>query len=93
MGRRAPSTGWWGGWTTACLCAPEMTVLWHQKIFRMSSSFFQEPLRSNSPRSFMPKDLRRRGSNGGVQSCLGHCASQLRGLVGPDQVNVLIRGA
>lgn len=35
-------------------------VLWHQKMFLMSSSFFQEPLRSSRPRIFMPRDLRDR---------------------------------
>lgn len=39
------------------LCTPEVRVLWQRMIFRMSSSFFQEPLRSSNPRSFMPKDL------------------------------------
>lgn len=41
-------------------CTPEVKVLWHQKMFRMSSSFFQEPFRSSRPRIFIPKDLRDR---------------------------------
>lgn len=55
-----------GGTAPAWLCTPEVKVLWHQKIFRKSSSFFQEPFRSSSPRSFMPKDL-----GGGGRWCLG----------------------
>lgn len=50
--RRQPPPAW--------LCTPEVKVLWHQKMFRMSSSLFQEPLRSRRPRIFMPKDLRDR---------------------------------
>lgn len=44
----------------------------------MSSSFFQEPLRSSSPRSFMPKDLRGgEEKRGGAWGCQGHCAPSL----------------
>lgn len=42
---------------SAWLCTPEVKVLWQHMIFRMSSSFFQEPLRSSRPRTFMPRDL------------------------------------
>lgn len=93
MGRRVRGTESGGGQTSARLCAPEITVLWHQKIFRMSSSFFQEPLRSSSPRSFMPKDLRGRGSEAGAWGCPAALCPQPRGLEGADQANVQSRGA
>lgn len=74
------------------LCTPEVKVLWHQKIFRMSSSFFQEPFRSSSPRSFMPKDLG--GKMGKVVSGAARGpVSQPRGLEGTDKINVQSRGA
>lgn len=66
------------GWTSPTwLCTPEVNVLWHQNTFRMSSSFFQEPFLSSNPRSFIPKDLRGRESEGGVWSFQEHCVPSL----------------
>lgn len=56
---------------SAWLCTPEVRVLWQCMIFRMSSSFFQEPLRSSNPRSFMPKDLSEGKLGLGLRAAMG----------------------
>ena len=56
---------------SAWLCTPEVRVLWQRMIFRMSSSFFQEPLRSSNPRSFMPKDLWEGKWGWGLRTAMG----------------------